>query len=331
MYSWGRTCNDYHPKTARGFSFEDARRSYDRLPKARCIRKRHKREPTEPAAIRYTFRDGDLVTQSPYPLVVVIDTTGSMKRWPRIIFEKLPLLYGEAQRYFPECAISFQTVNDYFSDGPEACFQPAPFGEGPILDQILRELHPIGGGGPGFKESYEVAAAWNAIRLKTPSALIRPIVVFIGDEAPFETVPQQVADCLGLRSTSSQDAFGSLYERADVFLVRKPYLRERSRTDRAIVAAWRERALLSPERILTLTDPRRVVDVLLGILGVASGMHSDFVKELQGRQTRVQSRSVLGTLYSLFCTRTSGRSRDSLVLSIDRKLPDINETKDLMP
>lgn len=344
MYSWGNSYDDYRPKTRAGYSFEDARRSYDLPTSARTCSGRHLLKT--PAAtnvkvseassrtretVRYTFRDGDIVTESPYPLVVAIDTTGSMKHWPRIIFQKLPLLYAEAQRYLPGCAISFQAINDYLADGAAACFQPAPFGEGPALDQLLQDLRPIGGGGAGFTESYEVAAAWNLVRMKAPMALAKPIVVFLGDEGPSAAIPHEVVRCLGLEDCASTSVFRALHEAAEVFLVRKPYVRARSRIDREITRAWQQVALLRPERILELDDPRRVVDVLLGILGAVSGRQAEFRAELTSRQSSAQSQSVLTTLGGLFDSRVPAGPDESVVRSIHRSiLRFFNGTRELV-
>jgi hypothetical protein len=43
----------------------------------------------------------EIRTDSPTPLAVAVDVTGSMGEWPRIIFEKLPVLYNEVKLHLP--------------------------------------------------------------------------------------------------------------------------------------------------------------------------------------------------------------------------------------
>ncbi|MBI4602997.1 MAG: hypothetical protein HY721_13650 [Planctomycetes bacterium] len=309
MYAWGRGFDDFRSAGKGRHSFTDARRAYgvpDGSPPA-DPRAYAGRPGAAEWPIPFTFRAGDIETDSPRPLVVAIDTTGSMKEWPRIFFEKLPLLYGEAEKHLEGCAISFQLVNDYYADGPDACFQPAPFARGPALDELLSRLRPIGGGGGQATESYEVAAAWNAVRLKAPVAVMKPVFVFLGDEAPFAEVPPEVRAELGIESPRSSDAFRALQALAEVYLVRKPYQAVESSIDASIVEVWTGSIGLDPDRIVTLDDPRRVVDVILGILSVVTGRESDFVRELTSRQTVRQSRSVFTSLRGLFGRGRGGR------------------------
>jgi hypothetical protein len=331
MYSWGSSYDDFKPSTKGRFRFTDARRAYgaagapaDGDPRAYGPR------PASAATVAFTFRDRDIVTESPYPLAVVIDTTGSMESWPRVFFEKLPLFYGEAQKYLEDCAISFQAVNDYYADGAAVCFQPAPFGQGPALDELLKQLCAFGRGGGQGTESYEVAAAWNSVRLRAPKALIKPVVLFLGDEAPFAELPPEVQETLGLPSSRTQDVFRTLHGAADVFLVRKPYCEKGCKLDRRIVEQWYELALMERERIFHLDDPRRVVDVLLGILAILSGKESHFEEEITTRQTPAQSRSVFRTLWRMLGLRTSIDTDDRGRKSIDPRRPSrATSTEDL--
>ena len=98
-YSWDDE-HDFDADSEQAFSFHDARKSYDDIAIAR----------TESQAF-YTYQSDFLQTDALYPIVIGIDTTGSMEEWPGIFFEKLPLLYKEAIKYLPECEISFQAIN----------------------------------------------------------------------------------------------------------------------------------------------------------------------------------------------------------------------------
>ncbi|MBF0531255.1 MAG: hypothetical protein HQK55_18705, partial [Deltaproteobacteria bacterium] len=210
-YSWDAD-HDF-TSTGAGYSYHDARRSYDDVAGAKAA-----------SRAVYTFRSHFLKTDAAYPIIVGIDTTGSMVEWPRIFFDKLPLLYIEAVKYLPNCAISFQAINDFEADGEDVALQPAPFGQGPQLDEFIGQLYPVGGGGGQITESYEIFAAYNSF-LEAPRTLIKPIAIILGDEAPFDYVPGEVCRQYGLGSNPipSQEVFKRLHEKCDVYLVRKPY------------------------------------------------------------------------------------------------------------
>lgn len=283
-YSWDDD-HDFTTTGGKGYSYHDARRSYDDVAVAR----------TGTRAV-YTYQSPFLRTDAAYPLVIGIDTTGSMAEWPRIFFDKLPLLYKEAVKYLPACAISFQAINDFEADGEEVALQPTPFGQGPQLDEFIGQLYPVGGGGGQVTESYEIFAAYNSF-LEAPQALIKPIAIILGDEAPFDEVPAEVCRRYGLGTGScrSQEAFARLHEKCDVYLVRKPYEGQ----DQNIIKKWKSIGLMPGERILMIADPRRVVDVILGILGILTGKVEAFEQELISRQDQSQVKDVMKSLHKL--------------------------------
>lgn len=287
-YSWDAQ-HDFDADSGQGFSFHDARKSYDDVAVAK----------TGSQAF-YTYQSAFLKTDALYPIIIGIDTTGSMEEWPKIFFDKLPLLYKEAVKYFPECEISFQAINDFHADGEDVALQPAPFGKGPQLDELIGQLYPYGGGGGQVKESYEIFAAYNSF-LQAPRAIIKPIAIILGDEAPFSEVPAAVCAHYGLsrgEAIASQIVFEKLHQVCDVFLIRKPYY-STQKEDKPIVNTWKNMALVPPERIMTIKDPRRVVDVILGVLGILTGKVELFEQELVERQNPSQVKAVLTSLHNL--------------------------------
>jgi hypothetical protein len=287
-YSWDAQ-HDFDADAGKGYSFHDARKSYDDIAVAKTA-----------SEAFFTYRSGFLQTEALYPIVVGIDTTGSMEEWPKIFFDKLPLLYKEAVKYFPECEISFQAINDFHSDGADVALQPAPFGKGPQLDELIGQLYPYGGGGGQVKESYEMFAAYNSF-LKAPKAIIKPIAIILGDEAPYDEVPAEVCAYYKLskgEAVPARTVFEKLHQKCDVFLVRKPYY-ETKKEEAPIIKKWREMALIPAERILNIKDPKRVVDVILGVLGILTGKVELFEQELVERQNPTQVNEVLNSLHNL--------------------------------
>ncbi|MEQ8223628.1 MAG: hypothetical protein ABRQ37_15050 [Candidatus Eremiobacterota bacterium] len=347
-YSW----DDDHDFTGDdGFSFQDARKSYDNLPLTKKSktgstisgRKKSKTAgvPSLPPKARtyddvavaksesqvfYTYKSNFLKTDALYPVIIGIDTTGSMAEWPKVFFDKLPLLYREGVKYFPDCEISFQAINDFEADGKDVAFQPAPFGKGSHLDEIIGKLLPYGGGGGQVTESYEIFAAYNSF-LEAPKAIIKPLAIILGDEKPFPYVPDEVCKYYEMGNTSTEEAFKRLHSKCDVFLVRKLY-NNSIKEDKSIIDCWKKTALIKSERILHIEDPKRVVDVILGILGIVTGKTGLFEKELVERQEPSQVKEVLTSIHRLktsyhkdlsqkSVTSVTGKGNKSKGLTID--------------
>lgn len=176
-------------------------------------------------------------------------------------------------------------------------------------------------------------AAYNSL-LKAPKSLIKPICIILGDETPFEKLPLKVAryynmlDSTNNESISTESVFGKLHQKCDVFLVRKPYYGF-GQKDKPIIKVWNERALMPMERIINIEDPKRVVDVILGILGILTGKSHFFEKELTTRQTTEQSTEVLKSLTDLKKTHYSNLKDSEMSIPSDIDKNGSNKTKGL--
>lgn len=67
---------------------------------------------------------------SKHPIVFALDVTGSMGDWAKIIYDKMPMFYGQimTQKYLTDPSISFCAVGDHQAD--YAPLQVAEFGQG---------------------------------------------------------------------------------------------------------------------------------------------------------------------------------------------------------
>lgn len=324
MYSWDNDFDyDKGIDTKDAYSFHDARKSYDDIAVAKTGSK-----------VFYTYKSETLKTDSKYPIIIGIDTTGSMAEWPKVFFDKLPLLYKEAVKYLPDCEISFQAINDFYADGEDVALQPAPFGKGPELDQLIGQLYPYGGGGGQSTESYEMFAVFNSY-IEAKKAIIKPICIILGDEAPFNQLPYPVARHFHLISEQETEGiptievFKLLHNKCEVFLIRKPYY-GLGKADKPIIDIWKKIALIPNERIINLNDPKRVVDAILGVLGIITGKTDMFETELSTRQTREQTTEVLESLRPLKKTyhKSKKTTQESITpdnTSIKTKGLDIDE------
>jgi hypothetical protein len=222
-----------------------------------------------------------------------------MGTWPAVMFGKLPYLRHELKHYLGEDAkLVMAAVGDAYSDNyPLQIKKPADTFE--EAKEALEGLVIEGNGGGQIKESYELAAAYFASVPKVARS-VRPILVFIADEQPYEKVNADQLRALGVTDAETQstaDVFATLNSMYEVFLIHKPYSNSDSITS-SVRNAWR--ALLPDEHVIPLSAPERVVDVMFGILAAATGKVDAFKKELKDRQTSEQVTTVLTALSSLY-------------------------------
>jgi hypothetical protein len=245
--------------------------------------------------------DHKLKTTAANVLIIEMDATGSMKKWPAEIFKRLPLLYQDAVKYLgsDDLEILFMVVGDAKTD--RRPLQVARFGRGPELDDILVSFdldHCDGGGNGG--ESHELAAIYLHERVDT-SVARNVHAFFITDEPPFGRVDP--AECWGhlgfaLKSelVGTDAIFRSLRRRMHVHAI----LCETGSYDpEPIIARWKE--LVGEEGVIRLDDNRRAVDVMLGTLATLTGQLDRFTDDLKSRQlgTRFGNVNVRNVLQSI--------------------------------
>jgi len=243
-----------------------------------------------------------LATNASAALIVLIDETGSMGEWPKIMFSKLPYLEHEAQEYLgKDLDICFGAIGDAHNN-EKYPLQVRPFTRGADLKARLEELVMEGKGGGQLHESYELAAMYFARNVSMPRLIRKPVLIFTGDEQPYEMVDraqaQSVAQVALPKSLPTAEVFEELKKIYSVYLVRKPYGTNTSNKmddeNRAVYSHWMR--LLGPDHIFDLPDPDRVVDVIFGILAYDANRIEDFQNELEGRQDPKQVSTVYKSL-----------------------------------
>lgn len=233
-------------------------------------------------------------------LIVVTDVTGSMGQWPAVMFGKLPYLRHELKEYLgDEAKFLLAAVGDANSDKyPLQIQEPATTFE--EAKTALEALVVEGGGGGQSRESYELAAGY-FLKAVYVARNVKPVLVFIGDEMPYEGLDSNQLMALGIQNADSmntKDLFKQLAAVYDVYLIHKPYGDNPSGFTKEVAAVWEK--LLPENHVVPLQAPERVVDVLFGILANATGKIDDFKKELTDRQTPAQVTTVLTALHGLY-------------------------------
>lgn len=238
-----------------------------------------------------------LSTDAKSPIVVAMDVTGSMGDWSKIIYDKMPMFFGQIllQDYMKDPAISFAAVGDANCDS--APLQVCDFARGTDLDGWLKKLYLEGGGGGTAQESYELAAACYA-KTKFTAKDAQPVFFFIGDEGFYKKVSAAIAERIfgTTEAIDGDEAFKSLMEKFEVFLIHKAYQSD----DAKIVRQWS--ATIGPERVLKLEDPKAVIDVMLGALAIISQARDldSYVVDMEGRgQTKARIATVKDALGAL--------------------------------
>ena len=177
---------DYSPGVWTGYSFREARKTYDEHV-GRSYSDARRENKTVSNLIPKS-----ITTNSESPLVIACDVTGSMGSWPATMFSKLPYLELEGKEYLGNnMKVSFAAIGDAYSDSYPLQVQKFTSGRG--LERSLKELVIEGRGGNGFRETYELCALYYSKNANIPKA-IKPVFVFIGDEATYDFIDKIIKE-----------------------------------------------------------------------------------------------------------------------------------------
>jgi|FAXJ01.1.fsa_nt_gi hypothetical protein len=276
---------DYSPGVWAGHDFGSARRAYD---------SHVGRSYSDAVAANKATKDliaKDVKTNSTAPVIIVVDQTGSMGEWPKIMFSKLPYLEHETKEYLGDDAeFCFMAIGDAHN-GETYPLQVRPFAKSLDLEKRLKELVIEANGGGQGTETYELAALFAAENISMPKA-IKPIIIFIGDEMPYSTIDKQHAqDLCGIKlekTLTTKACFERLKQKMAVYFIQKSYgsgsgsSNTISSDDRRCHDAWAN--LVGDDHIAVLPSADRVVDVIFGILAKETGRIAYFEQELEDRQ-----------------------------------------------
>jgi len=278
---------DYSPGVWKGHDFASARRAYDV-----SAGRSYDAAVSAGKAAKDLIAD-DVKTDSTSPVIIVVDQTGSMGEWPKIMFSKLPYLEHETKEYLGDDAeFCFMAIGDANNPSREKYpLQVRSFAKGLDLKKRLEELVIEGSGGGSHQETYELAALFAAERIEMPKA-IKPIIIFIGDEEPYDTISKDHAlDLCGVKTEkilTTKSVFEKLKDKMAVYFIQKSYGSGSgagntiSADDRNTHDAWEK--LVGNDHIAMLPSADRVVDVIFGILAKETGRIAYFENELEDRQ-----------------------------------------------
>ncbi len=256
-----------------------------------------------------------LETESPLAGILGVDTTGSMRTWPQLIFEKIATLYNEAN-------VSLQGMDlDDLAQGKEVDdimemsvfsigeiktdrypIQATDFCKGPDLVNNVNKLHPEGGGGNNAVESYDLAAYFALKRCKTPNVPegAKPLFIIAGDEGFYDTlIADDVRHYIGTniqKNRRTTDVLKEVAEKYDTYVLR-PEISYSATVMRRVHKQWCD--VLGSQRVLKMDDPKRLVDCIIGICAYSADNFDLGMNILERRQSPQQVKDVLKTLRPL--------------------------------
>ncbi|OGC08299.1 hypothetical protein A2230_04325 [candidate division WOR-1 bacterium RIFOXYA2_FULL_36_21] len=233
---------------------------------------------------RATFPHGrTLKTQSPCPVALLNDVSGSMEEGVVTIRDKIPMIVNQTitRGYLDKPAFSLFAVSDartfhngeYIEDYP---FQVTDFAEGDTLDNNVELIwlpRPNGvdyGGGQGM-ETYEMAAWFYLNRCELQNKSQTPFLFITGDEGYY---PEIYASLINRhfgaqlnKDLKSLDVFLALSKKFECFIFRKTY--QRSSMEAGIQKAWVE--AFGSQKVLMLNDWGQIADSIIGAIAICRG------------------------------------------------------------
>lgn len=208
----------------------------------------------------------DIRCEHKNPIVVAVDVTGSMGNWTKIIYDKLPMFWGEMDKnkYLPDPSICIVAVGDAYSD--DAPLQVCDFAQGQAIDDQIAKIYLEGKGGAQNCESYELAAHYFIEHCDISMAEL-PFFFLLEDESVYPKLKRkQVEEVIGESLQSdipSEKIFQKISGKFNFFVLHKEY----GGDDSTVCKRWES---LIGERFIELKDPKACVDDMLGIISMVS-------------------------------------------------------------
>lgn len=209
-----------------------------------------------------------LESSAKYPIIIVLDVTGSNIEFARVVYDKLPMFYGQIEQkgYLDDFEICICAVGDAYTDNYP--LQIGNFAKGIELDSWIEKLVLEGSGGGQRKESYELAAYYLLKNTKF-SPTSKPIIFFIGDEAPYPSVDKGQAKVFDIECLEGGiEPFKPLRQKVNdnVFMLLNKYCQRNF--DDEITDAWTK--VLADEHVIKINEEKAIVDLMLGIISMMS-------------------------------------------------------------
>jgi len=256
------------------------------------------------------FKSEKLVSTHANPIVFALDVTGSMGEWVKIVYDKLPMFYGQImlQKYLNDPSLSFCAIGDVKTD--EAPLQVSNFYQGCELDEVLCKIYLEGKGGGNEHESYDLGAYFYSEKVNLINQDI-PFFFLTCDEKFWEECRlQNFKKVFGHPIENNNQQIVSKYywskilNKYNFFVLRKSF--KKKIIDLEIKIQWER--MIGKERVLHISEPKAVIDVILGAICITSGAKdlkgyvNDMVQRGQTKQRISEVKEALLPYWTLIST-----------------------------
>jgi hypothetical protein len=215
------------------------------------------------------------------PIIVTMDTTGSMRQVPEILQSKLSHLMGSflddkasGKKYLGDGypAIMISAVDDYPAMRKDGALQVGQFESGIEIDDNLTNLWLTGNGGGTYQESYELAmyfAAYRTVHDHWEKRHRKGYMFIIGDEHAYSQVtPVQVTDVIGgtdlSQPMSLEAVVKEVKKRYNLFFI-LPNMTSYY-DDPELLEYWTN--LLGQQNVIKLADPNKICETIVGAVAI---------------------------------------------------------------
>lgn len=232
------------------------------------------------------------------PIVIVLDVTGSNINFARLVYDKMPMFYGqiEEKKYLDDFDIAILAVGDSTCDSYP--LQVGNFAKGIELDSWMEKLVLEGGGGYGLCESYQLAAHYLNKNCEFDKNAT-PVVFFIADEKAYDEVNAKECSECGLELEQSYDPFPLLNKKFgnNVFVMLNKYGGREFRDE--ITESWKSK--MPNQHTIQIKEEKSIVDLMLGIIALLNKRKLKSIESdmLSRGQTKERLENVRNSLLEL--------------------------------
>jgi hypothetical protein len=299
MYSWDEDTSSWYGKADYSYGTRGATKRKAAADRAKALGPRTYEKKAGPNE-KIINPSKVITTESPNPLIIAIDVTGSMASWPFEIFDRLPLLYNTLSQYREDVEICFAAIGDAAVD--RWPLQVTTFASGFDLEQLLGSLYGEGAGGDAA-ESYGLFAHWVNTHVKIPKLQEKPYLILFGDAPMHPKVPtSQIAHYLGDKVSKDIDtykAWNQVTRHWNTWFMRRPTGKPGDIVD----SQWGK--AIGKQKIFHIDDEQRAVDYAMGLIARAWGHFDNFQDNMRARQSEEKVQSV-SQLIEMKCPRCGG-------------------------
>ena len=241
-------------------------------------------------------------SNSKNPVIIILDVTGSNINFARLVYDKLPMFYGEIfdHKYLEDFDICICAIGDA-GKYDEYPLQIGTFAKGQEIDAWVEKLVLESGGGGNMHESYELAAHYLLNNFDYDKDA-KPIIFFVGDEMPYAVVDKGLSNRFDIPIEKEYDPFPLLNAKFNnrVYMMLNKYF-GRSFVDE-VTNAWSKE--MPPEHVVKISEEKAIVDLMLGIIAMEGKKNlRTYALDMGNRgQTRDRISGVTSSLQELATT-----------------------------